>query len=428
MRRPCRAKKTIPRHTLTALAALSAWATLLFVSGCDRTASVDPAPGPGRVTAALDSVETPAFWIYHSRILRPLRVTLSLPADQRTALQRGSLSPPAVAVRITPPGGGAVIVLPLKDDGGVPSLTGLPSFVDQHSGDLIPGDLVYSIRLDAGFADSPGTFLVTYAAGDLAGTPFDPAEPGEQDTTGLALFRDTLVVAENNPPDILSFNVPDSLHSGFDEQVWTAEVTDPDEDGGDYVTRVELELALEEVPVRTVQFAGAGAHVWTFNASADFAAGLSTGDYRFRLSATDRFEAGSAPVDTIVWVENAPPVLSELAAPDTVVRPLEGQNVYTFSLRVEDEQGQGDIAEVVYLAVSPQGDTLESPDFTLQDLGQTPDETAGDGTWSAGFITVPENSNFGTWTFLFVARDRGGNESAPLEKSIEFVDNPGVAR
>ncbi|HEB83575.1 MAG TPA: hypothetical protein ENI92_01100, partial [Bacteroidetes bacterium] len=70
MRRPCRAKKTIPRHTLTALAALSAWATLLFVSGCDRTASVDPAPGPGRVSAALDSVETPAFWIYHSRILR----------------------------------------------------------------------------------------------------------------------------------------------------------------------------------------------------------------------------------------------------------------------------------------------------------------------------------------------------------------------
>lgn len=396
----------------------AALALAFVVAGCDDTGSVDPEP-PGAVPieeSLIDTLLVPRFWVLDSGEFRSLRLDVELSGSTREAVLDGELVPPAVTVEIMDTvDADTVASFVLHDDGGAVPIDDAPGFVAETSGDLVPGDFSYSARIHSGFTDAEGPYTFAFFVEGLH--PPDSTMPM---LAPALLVKIEVTVSANEPPVISGAQLPDSLHSGFDTQQWTVEVSDPNESSGDRVRQVTVALAAGGVTYRDFLFAAGEPPSWNFTADSTFAAGLATDDYTMTFTATDEFEQSSDPFEAAVWIENLAPALSNLTAPDTVEQPGpdDPANVYAFTVAVADGQGQGDIERVYYTVLDPNGNFTESDEFVFRDDGEDVDETAGDGVWSHAFQVDAGVSNFGTYTFTFYADDHAGNTSAPTEKEI----------
>lgn len=411
---------------LRRLPALGLLITLLLLSGCDNTGDVNPVQNASPETFQAEILEAPTMWVLGSNTYRSLSVRLDISSSIRDAILVGEQSAPVVWVRITPPSQTSEIDVQLLDDGGYTTPTSTDGILASTSGDLVPNDFTYTIRLNSGFASSEGEYVFAF----LAAIP----ENGDTTYDDLEMTNNSLVldfdatVAINSPPQLDGGGsiLPDSLRSGFESQVWSLLATDPDVHGGDYITSASLSVMRNDAVLRSLILTQGGGNDWTLFADSSFNAGISTGDVVFRFTATDRYEETSSPLDTTVWIENTAPVLDNPVAPDTVFIPAAGEDANTYELyvHVSDKQGSGDMNQVYYTAEDPQGTVYTSDTYVFADNGILPDEFADDGVWSTGISVQSGNENVGTWIFRFYGADRAGNVSDPVTVPIVMEHTP----
>jgi len=147
-----------------------------------------------------------------------------------------------------------------------------------------------------------------------------------------------------------------------------------------------------------------------------FSAGLK-GDYQIVFRATDYFEETNEPVIDGRGIEKLSPRLGQMTAPDTMVRG--SGDTFVLEVVVSDPQGLGDIREVRFRVIKPDGSQGFSDD--LHDDETHEDRDAGDGVFSQG-ISAPDPENLeGDYIFIFWAEDRVGNIS-PEDSVIVVVE------
>lgn len=389
---------------------------LWAVSGCDDGV-VDPEP-PAAVSiteSMIDTINTPQFWVLGSEEFRKITLDLNVSEEIREAVSNGELTEVVASFTIMP----SEIPIILRDDGG----TKLPAFepedfVHEYSGDLVPGDFRFAAQINSGFAPEAGNYKFRFTVYGLRNPDMTP----QSESAVLTIDKD-IVVSANEGPEFGEISIADSLHAGFDADMWTIEVSDPNEPSGDEVTELRVSLIANDVTWREILFAPLSPPTWTFAVDSTFSAGLPTNEYQMQIVAIDRFDYPSDMVIRTIWIENLAPELTDLTAPDTVYQPGpdDPPNVYAFTVHVEDSQGQGDIERVFYSVIDPTGQQADSPDFVFRDDGDGGDEVAGDRTWTHLFQVANTVSNFGTYTFKFYGEDRAGNFSLEHIQEIELV-------
>lgn len=105
---------------------------------------------------------------------------------------------------------------------------------------------------------------------------------------------------------------------------------------------------------------------------------------------------------------NIPPVLSELSIVDKVAR----ETSFNWSIKVTDENGLSDISKVLFFLDRPDGTSVNTDGFEMNDTGDSNlgDQNAGDGIYSFKNI-FSSTAQTGTWKFTFKAIDKSGAES-----------------
>ena len=377
----------------------------------------------------VDSLVVPEAMVLGSEDFRTLTIGFNLSPELTDAIRAGRVAEPRrIFGLIRRAGVGATAAFYLYDDGGAFEHSDLPVHQPQYlaskSGDLIPGDFIFSNRINSLFSDVWGTPYEDEYLFEFYFNFDSPVAGGQGDghPETFVISRNVLVSA-NEGPVVDSVDIPDSLYSGFDAQTWSIDVSDPNEASGDEVTDVTVTLVADDITWREILFAPTNLPEWTFSVDSSFAAGLPTNDYEMQILAIDKFEYPSDMTVVPIWIENEAPELLSLVAPDTVRQPGpdDPDNIYVFELNVQDSQGQGDLEIVYYTVVDPTGNFFESPDYVFRDDGEDPDPVAEDRLWNSGFRVPNTVSNFGTYTFTFYAEDRAGNVSVPIEKFIELV-------
>jgi hypothetical protein len=105
---------------------------------------------------------------------------------------------------------------------------------------------------------------------------------------------------------------------------------------------------------------------------------------------------------------NDPPTLSDISAPDSLMRG--DTTAYLISVMAIDPDGAGDIDSVYFISTKPDS-TSNGNHFALNDDGQIGDATAGDNLYST-YIQAPiPTAQLGNYIFTFYARDKHGNNS-----------------
>lgn len=171
-----------------------------------------------------------------------------------------------------------------------------------------------------------------------------------------------------------------------------------------------------------------------------YGAGTRTGDTaRFAASTSfimERCDAGSFTVDFqahdnahlasngmgIVFEtlrNNLRPSLSNLVAPDTVVRPAAGSVTFLFTVMASDPDGLCDVADVSFYVIFPPPPSGAIPLFDDGDP-EKGDQTAGDGIFSR-IVSINSQNTLGEKRIVFLAKDRAGALSDSLFHSFYVV-------
>ncbi len=142
------------------------------------------------------------------------------------------------------------------------------------------------------------------------------------------------------------------------------------------------------------------------------------GTYSVQFSASDRSGLRSNVLVKSLFIirRNSIPVISNLVAPDTIVRPSGGSRFVSFSLAVSDSDGYEDIAVVFFRRLSPpSANTILM--FDDGDASSSGDIVAGDGIFTR-ILTIDSTAILGGQEFQFEAQDRFGAVSDSIVHTI----------
>jgi hypothetical protein len=235
-----------------------------------------------------------------------------------------------------------------------------------------------------------------------------------------------------SPPFIRSFRVtPDSVSlntltpSGGQYAInlqCTAEVTDPDGPSTPGTVTADVLAPGGTEPVATLALStdSTRGNVSSLSGAIHFSVTKSAiGVYRVVLHATDNQSLSSNSVDRrlMIWRTNAPPALSSLVAPDTLILPTGGTVTIPMSVTATDSNGLSDVAEVFFRSLDSSDPTTK---YMLYDNGNASngDATAGDGKFSI-IIQLTDGPNVRrTFRFAFQAIDASADTSAILLHSL----------
>jgi len=290
---------------------------------------------------------------------------------------------------------------------------------DGKQGDVIPGDGNYMCLLDSAlFHGNSGFYQIIVKAVDKEGNVSVPVS-------------DTLNVVQsqaNTPSVILRVNVPEIVTSAQMDSVFlSAKISD--EQGIADVCSVfcALYLPLANEPSITYILNNDGISGDTiagdslFSLIADLKESTAgPGIYTLRFQAKDRGGLLSWPVVASfdLQIENHPPVLSDISAPDIVSRSQ--ALPFTISVKADDQEGYNDIQRVWFIVKKPDG-TSSDDIFEMFDNGEHGDELAGDSVFSLSIIISSQNQT-GDYEFTFKARDKSGAESNPVIHTITVTE------
>lgn len=158
------------------------------------------------------------------------------------------------------------------------------------------------------------------------------------------------------------------------------------------------------VAVRTIEDVTAGEQVFAFDLELNRG---DVGDYRVEVTGEDAAGTITAMASATLRViyGSKPPVLVELAAPDSV--QLQVQTVtFDLSVLVEDESGPADVKQVFFNSFLPDGKPSTGNPFLMHDQGvaSNGDAVAGDG-WYSLRVQLPPTAQRGEYEFQFRAVD-----------------------
>lgn len=233
----------------------------------------------------------------------------------------------------------------------------------------------------------------------------------------------------NSAPVLLSVEVPDSLPSGFDGNMFfRAQVSDSN--GTDDIDKVLFEAYKADVLnfKNELDTESDGAYIFTMDKY--FAIGKK-GAYDLRFQAIDKSGDVSNIISKNVVIGNKPPRFLDFIHADSVQIPAAGNMVaFLIAARLDDDQSLLDITEVKLEWKKPDGTySKNSPfdlydnglpwneDFTGWDDGWRGDETADDGIYSITGIFDPDQP-LGDYELTFYARDFAGNTSERITRIV----------
>ncbi|MCX7835254.1 MAG: hypothetical protein N2450_04195 [bacterium] len=206
-----------------------------------------------------------------------------------------------------------------KDDGGIEQIenAGLPWLLNS-SGDVIPNDNIWSLRIAVG--------LIPLQTVDLK------IEVHLENQSSILQKR--WLIVQNLSPVILSMTYPDSIYSGTDTAIIIS-TFDPDtliESGIRSVVTYIYQLPNRiQRGIREFQTFGSN-QTWRLILPYSFASGKQTGDYRFIVTSTDLLRS-SVSDSFVVWIENRPPICDTISLiGNTVV----GQTLVLFDSNATD--------------------------------------------------------------------------------------------
>ena len=194
----------------------------------------------------------------------------------------------------------------------------------------------------------------------------------------------------------------------------SVEVEDPDGDL-ERVAYVVRSPYTEQEPVAEGDLSAAGGSEYRTTATVTVPRG-DVGVYTVLVYAVD--EAGSLSDNVRGMLtfsgQGDPPVILEVSAPDTVLRPAAGEEPETFvlSATVDDPDGLSSISEVVFWNVN-----LPTSRIPMVDDGSGADEFANDGIYTRT-VQIESGNAAGETVLAFQATDRSGLRSNIVEKTI----------
>lgn len=179
----------------------------------------------------------------------------------------------------------------------------------------------------------------------------------------------------------------------------------------------------EAAGVFTLSDAGSG--VYTGNITLTGISCLLVGNYKIQFVAEDELGLFSNLVVNnlpVVNTANQAPTVSGLIAPDTVIIPPTGENVYVLSVLTNDPDGYCDLSKVEFSSFRPDGSqTNNGNPFPMFDDGNIEahgDTIAFDSRFSEKIRILSTNNITGYFTFKYKATDRSGVSSIELVDSI----------
>ena len=293
----------------------------------------------------------------------------------------------------------------LWDDGGA---------LNQNDGDVLALDGVFSQNIQWQHAgDELNPYSLVFRAYDRDGN--------ESDTAGVVVTA----IEKNNPPEILDFFISDTLKSGFiGEEIWWVQVVDSQ--GLENIQSVVFEGYQQSNKIFEGNFLDDGSSgdvtsgdgIFSIAVDAGFAAS-KIGSYEMHIYATDLLGKSSQTETQDLFIENAPPEISNLTIADSTQRPTQDITYIPITLEVSDAQTLVDISRVGFESLKPDGTSPSVPFFDMVDDGETYDDAvAGDGIYSI-VIQLDPSAQLGEYTFTFRAEDKAGNISNVIEKKFK---------
>ena len=363
---------------------------LIILSGCDQDSPNDPVS----TIPVLSEISAPDL-IY---LLAQSTITISIKVHD----PQGVIDIQSVTCDINPDGNSAAArSLKMVDNGS--------------QNDIIPRDgrFTINVKADTVFTQG-GDYSLTFQATDQSGNE------SETVTHQIKAYAED----ENIPPMVTLNEIPLSIY--IDDTVYyNISVKVTDFQGQDDIDKVMVHAysPTSAEPVFTGELKDdgvdadetAGDSLYTIAVHPLFSR-LVTGKFSFRFQAMDKSGASSYPlvaVVDLVKAANDPPVIEAVDAPDSLQRFPGYIVIDTIRVTVSDPQGPGDIWKVFFRSYKPDGYEAGNSPVNMADDGDiqtSGDAIAGDGIYSV-IIQLPDNTNPGTYTFIFEARDKSNSKS-----------------
>ena len=376
------------RINSTTAAVITAVLCVSLLSGCPDPIST---PIPDQQEKGLKAVQLDSIWIVNSEQMHTISISVNPPSIAAGREMLCQIRSEQVSTHFR-----------LYDDGSRGHWEDAAGYADSISGDQVPGNAVYTRRVNSLFTRHEGEYHFLFALS--GGEPPDTLEK-------------IITLSNNSLPLIVDLAYPDSIWSGVMADLFNVVVNDSN--GFDDIVRVELLLG--EWFDRQHLLTYRGVNTWELRSSS-VAARLPTGEHPFYIRVYDHYLIQiNQPVESdhyTVWLENLPPRVTEVVGPDTVWLPETGYDTFEYRIIVNDDQGVGDLGglELVLL------DTSEVKfEYTYFDDGSYPDSTAGDGKFHAGF-TVADTSKTGIlYTFAWTPFDLSPQSGETYYNTLIFM-------
>jgi hypothetical protein len=245
----------------------------------------------------------------------------------------------------------------------------------------------------------------------------------------ILLLLISLIVAcdkKNDPPTLSDPYAPDSLIRGSTDTAFVR-VTAIDPDGADDIDSVYFVVTRPDTSSSGFHFAMNDEGLLGDSVAGDnrYTTGIlppstaaQIGNYIFTIYSYDKHDNKSNHLALVVNVHdrpNSPPYLSDLSAPDSLVR---GETISScFSVTVIDPDGINEIDSVYYIVIRPDGLSNGSHFEMLDDEGFC-DVAMGDSIYSTSVEPPPESALLGDYQFVFFGVDIHDNVSDSLNTTI----------
>ncbi|MCK4559328.1 MAG: hypothetical protein KAV45_06055 [Calditrichia bacterium] len=304
-----------------------------------------------------------------------------------------------------------------------------------EAGDVLAGDGVFSNRFqtaDISESVDQAEYIFRFIA-------FDMQNHESQ------IWENLITFGPNSPPVIHQISAPDSL--SFQNENTIFSITVSDSDGIEDIAQAYFEskslnrgfTLYEQELYNDGDFENhgdllAGDSIFSTRILPEFLAGKK-GQYDliFHVEDTNE-EQNMAEAKHLIYIENFKSEFVAFDIPDVIlIPPGSGEiNRELITAEVSDPEGLADIDSVYFFSLKPDSSLANNGQpFIMVDNGlpynpggnlwiETGDETAGDGIYSLS-IFADNTSLPGVYTFSFFIRDKAGNLTGPVKKTLQLT-------